>query len=93
MKTLIALVFFGLASIAQAQVAGSDIIGGPNSPGGKVPVLKYYPGVYVRVYQIVINKQACSLVVSTTYNDTPAGQTTMNTTQVVCPNSNGTPNK
>ena len=85
MRYLIGFIFFGLISIAQAQVAGSDVIGGPNNPGGKVPVVKYFPGVFVRVYKIEVNGLVCSFVVSTSYNDTPAGQVSNTTTQVVCP--------
>jgi hypothetical protein len=75
-----------LATVCRAaDVPGSDIIGGPYSAGGKVPVLKYFPGVYVRVYQILIGKEACFLIVSTAVNNTPAGEVQNTTTQVVCP--------
>jgi hypothetical protein len=86
MKVLIALTLLFAGFSQAADAPGSDIIGGPNSPGGKVPVLKYFPNVYVRIYKIFVPDQAlCSLIVSTTLSDTPAGQVSSTTTQVVCP--------
>lgn len=85
MRFLIGLIFFALVNVAQAEAPGADIIGGPNFPGGKVQVLKFFPGVFIRQYVIFINKQPCTLVVSTSYSDTPAGQSSNTSTQVICP--------
>jgi hypothetical protein len=58
-KSLIPFTVLLAGCAAMADAPGSDIIGGPNSPGGQVQVLKYYPGVFVRVYSIILEYQAC----------------------------------
>ena len=80
--SLLAVLLIG-CNVANADVPGSDIIGGPNSPGGTVKVFKYFPNVFVRVYPGPV--LGCQLVVTTAMDSTPAGQVTHTTSQVVCP--------